>query len=88
MGSSADRYLLVHGAMWHCCLLVLPRDPDMDCRADHELKVRADGCCCPLQPLGLHGDISSWRSEEGSVSGRWGTYSVGKDSSPGCAWLE
>jgi len=43
-----------HGAMWlppqtwHCCLLVLPSDAAMSCRADHELKVETDGCCCLL----------------------------------------
>lgn len=103
MGSSADRHLLVHGAMWlpsqtrHCSLLVLPSDPAMGCGADRELKVRGDGCCCLFQPLGFHVGINFWRakggeaglgSDGGSVPGRWGIYSGGgKDSSPSCAWL-
>lgn len=101
MGSSADRHLLVHGAMWlpaqtrHCCLLVLPSDPAMDCRADHELKVGADGCRCLLQSLGLRGGINLRRakggeaglgSDRGSMPGRWGIYLGGKDSFPSCAW--
>ena len=90
MGSSAERHLLVHGSIWlpsqtqHCCLLVLPSDPAMGCRADHELKEGPDGWCYLLQPLELHGGINPWRanggeagleSDRGSVPGRGGIYS-------------
>lgn len=77
MGSSADTHSLVHGAMWlssqtqPCCSLVLPSGPAMGCRADRELKVGADGCCCPLQPLGLH-QLMEGKGRGGRVGVRWG----------------
>lgn len=102
MGSSADRHLLVHGAVWlpsqtrHCCLLVLPSDPATGCRADGELKAGADGCCCSSNLWGFMGaSICGGQREGRQVWGQtgfgawWKGYLFGvggKDSSPSCAW--